>query len=394
VPPFPIVLANGPPEAGLQEVADGGVNMIRTGRGDWTESTLDTQIAAERARLDVAAAHGLKCWLWLGDVTNLTAGTPPSANERMLTRIVEALGAHPALGVWKGVDEPYNPFHPAQSVPPANLARGHRALNALDPGHPLVIVQAPRGPVADLVPYRPAFDIAGVDIYPISYPPQVHSDQTNKDISVVGDVTQWIRKAAGTKPVWVTLQIAWSGVIPTAAKPGVVPRLPSNAELRFMAYQAIANGARGLVFFGGHLTEVVSPADAAAGWNWSFWHESLRPLVQELSSTALAPALIAPASTSKVVTKPVSKDMELATRQTADFLYVIAVRRGGATSQIGISGLPPQITGGQVLFEYVQDPPPPPIRTDAQKFRSIAVTGGAFLDWFAPHDARVYRFPL
>src|SRR5439155_727130 len=83
----------------------------------------------------------------------------------------------------------------------------------------------------------------GVDIYPISYPPGIHSDQPNKDISVVGDVTQWIRRAAGTKPVWVTLQIAWSGAIPTKQKPDVVPRFPSNAELRFMAYQAIANGA-------------------------------------------------------------------------------------------------------------------------------------------------------
>ena len=49
-----------------------------------------------------------------------------------------------------------------------------------------MIVQAPRGSVDGLVPYRPAFDIGGVDIYPISYPPGAHSDQTNKDISVVG----------------------------------------------------------------------------------------------------------------------------------------------------------------------------------------------------------------
>jgi hypothetical protein len=393
-PGFPIVLANGPPDAGLQEVADGGVNMLRTGRGDWAEAQLDAQIAAERQRLDAAAAHDLRCWVWLGDVTNLPAGTPPSANERMLRRIVGALAGHPALGAWKGADEPRNPFHPAQSVPPANLARGRRVVNALDPDHPLVVVQAPRGTGAGLVPYRPAFDIAGADIYPVSYPPQAHSDQRNKDISVVGDVTQWIRKAAGTKPVWLTLQIAWSGVIPTAANPGVVPRLPSQSDLRFMAYQAIANGARGLVFFGGHLTEVASPADAAAGWNWSFWRESLQPLVQELSSTALAPALVAPASRAKVHTQPAAKDVELATRQTADFLYVIAVRRGGSTSQIGITGLPAKIKGGQVLFEYVQDPPPPPIRTDAQKFRSVAVDGGTFRDWFAPHDAHVYRFAL
>jgi hypothetical protein len=364
--------------------------MVRSGLASWTEATLDAQIAAERARLDAAGAHGLKCWVWLGTLTNLPAGAP-SPQERMLTRIVEALRGHPALGAWKGQDEPHNPFHPAQSVPPANLARGHRALRALDPDHPLVVVQAPRGTVAALTPYRPAFDIGGVDIYPVGYPPGTHSDQKNNDISVVGDVTQWIRAAAGTKPVWVTLQIAWSGVLPTTAEPGRVPRFPSNAELRFMAYQAIANGARGLVFFGGHLTEVMSPADAAAGWNWTYWTQALQPLVQQLASSSLAPALVAPAPSFAVTSS--SKDVELAVRQTDKFTYVIAVRRGGGTTRVRLSGLPAQLRGGQVLFEFVQDPPPPPVIPANQKFRSVAVSDGSFTDWFAPHDAHVYRFP-
>ena len=29
-----------------------------------------------------------------------------------------------------------------------------------------------------------------------------------------------------------------------------------------MAYQAIVNGARGLIFFGGHMTQVMRPVDA------------------------------------------------------------------------------------------------------------------------------------
>jgi hypothetical protein len=385
---FPIVLSNGPPPDGFQDVADAGVTMIRGGRGDWNEASLDAQIAAERALLDAAGAHGLQCWVWLGALTNLPAGS----NGAALRRVVDGLKDHPALGAWKGHDEPRNPFNAALSVPPENLARGHRLVASLDPAHPLVIIQAPRGSTEGLVPYRPAFDIGGVDIYPVSYPPGIHSDQPNKDLSVVGDVTQWIRKAAGTKPVWVTLQIAWSGVIPTKQKPGLVPRFPSNAELRFMALQAIANGARGLAFFGGHITAVQSPQDARSGWNWTFWRESLESLVRELSSTALAPALVAPASKAKVRTEPHSGDIEIATRQTAQFLYVFVVRRGGATSQIGITGLPATVKGGDVLFEYVQDPPPPPFAPANQKFRSIGVTGGSFRDWFAPHDARVYRF--
>jgi hypothetical protein len=384
---FPIVLSNGPPD-NFQAIADAGVTMIRAGRGDWSAASLDAQIAAERAHLDLAAAHGLQCWIWLGALTNIPAG----GNGAELRRVVEALKDHPALGAWKGHDEPRNPFNTALSIPPDNLARGHRVVASLDPDHPLVIIQAPRGSVDGLVPYRPAFDIGGVDIYPISYPPGIHSDQPNKELSVVGDMTQWIRRAAGTKPVWVTLQIAWSGVIPTKQNPDLLPRFPSNAELRFMAYQAIANGARGLAFFGGHVTAVLSPQDAQAGWNWTFWRESLEGLVRELSSTALGPALVAPASKANVHTQPHSGDIEIATRQTAQFLYVIVVRRGGATSQIGIAGLPAGIKGGDVLFEYVQDPPPPPSAPANQKFRSIALTGGAFRDWFAPHDARVYRF--
>jgi hypothetical protein len=389
--PFPLVLANGPPGERLGEVAGSGITMVRTGIAAWSAASVTRQLAVERARLDAAAQHGLDCWVWLGSLTNLPPGAP-SAQERLLTQVVEGLRQHPALGAWKGQDEPRNPFDARKSVPAANLARGHRVVNALDPDHPLVVVQAPRGSVQGLLPYRPAFDIAGVDIYPVGYPPGVHTDQKNKDISVVGDVARWIKQAAGAKPFWMTLQIAWSGVIPTAKNPNLVPRFPSPAELRFMVYQAIVNGARGLVFFGGHLTEVMSPADATAGWNWSFWERSLRPLVQELSSDSLGPALSAPSGRSTVTAS--SSDLEVATRRSSAFLYVIALRRGGKTTRVTLSGLPRSIRGGQVLFEYVQDPPPPPIEATRQKFRSIAVTGGALSDWFAPHDVHVYRFPV
>ena len=139
-----------------------------------------------------------------------------------------------------------------------------------------MITHAPGSPAAQLTPYRPACDITGADIYPVSYPPGIHSGTDNRDLSVVGDVTKTLRTAAGPKPVWMTLQIAWSGVVPTRDRPGLVPRFPSLHDERFMAYQAIVNGARGLSFFGGHLTQVTTPADAKAGWNWTFWDRVLR----------------------------------------------------------------------------------------------------------------------
>ena len=42
----------------------------------------------------------------------------------------------------------------------------------------------------------------------------------------------------------------------------------------------------------------------------------------------------------------------------------IAVRRDGPTNQVTLSGLPKKIGGGQVLFEYTQDPLPVPHHID------------------------------
>ena len=164
-----------------------------------------------------------------------------------------------------------------------------------------------------------------------------------------------------------------------------------------MAYQAIANGARGLVFFGGHFTHVMRPRDAQLGWTWTFWEQVLQPLVVELTSPSVLPALTAPVAQAQVTAS--ASDIELTARQTGTTLHVIAVRRGGATSRVTISGLPAKqggarLTAGQVMFEYTQDPLPPPNQPDRQQFRFVQVANGSFKDWFAPHDVHVYRFNL
>jgi hypothetical protein len=401
---FPLGLSNPPPlgkqtpsgKDGFKELADAGAKLIRTGRPDWALDRIDQQIADEQALEDAAAAQGLGCWVWLGQVPDLPA-QPSSSKEQLLTRIANALKGHPALVGYKGIDEPRNPFRGDNWIRPAGLVRAYKKLRALDPDHPVVIIQAPRSPVAQLVPYRPAFDITGADIFPIAYPPGTHSDLDNKDISVVGDVTRKMVQAAGGKPVWTTLQIAWSGVLPSQQRPDLVPRFPTLLDERFMAYQAVVAGARGLMFFGGHLTQVTRPRDAKAGWNWTFWELVLRPLLLELTSTAVQPALLAPNAATQVTAT--AADIDFVGRDDGRFLYLIAVRRGGATSRVGFSGLPGKhdgtpITSGQVLFEYVQDPLPPPVGAGQQIFRTVDVTNGTFRDWFGSHDAHVYRFPL
>jgi hypothetical protein len=392
---FPVGVSNPPPVDGKtpdgkdawQELKAGGASFVRTGRADWNAQEIDAQIATEKTLEDAAAAHGLHCWLWLGALPNLptTAGSP---REQLLTQVVDAFKGHPGLGAYKGIDEPQH-----SNVPAAGLIRAHTKLSALDPDHPVVIIQAPVGTVADLTPYRRAFDVTGADIYPVAYPPGAQTGGPNKDISVVGDVTKKMVAAAGGKPVWMTLQIAWSGTATSKSRPNSVPRFPSLPEERFMAYQAIVNGVRGLVFFGGHLTQITRPRDAKAGWNWTFWDLVLRPLLNELTSTAVGPALVAPNAAATVTAS--AQDVELVARQDAQFLYVIAVRRSPTTtSRVTFSGLPGSISDGQVLFEYTQDPLPPPIGAGRQTFRTVGVANGTFRDWFGPHDAHVYRFGL
>jgi hypothetical protein len=398
VPHFPIGLTLGPPAAGrapsgrngLAEVAAAGVTMVRTGRGDWNATRLAAQLAEERATLDLLHAHGLQGWTWLGDLANLppAAGSP---EERRLTQVADGLAGHPALAAYKGIDEPRNPFRGPNWIRPAGLVRAYKRLKQVDPAHPVVIVQAPLGTVAELRPYRPAFDVTAADVYPVSYPPGAHTQTANRDISVVGDVTRKMVQAAGGKTIWMTLQIAWSGVTPSHDRPDAVPRFPGLQAERFMAYQAIVNGARGLVFFGGHLTQIATPADAAAGWNWTFWEQVLRPLVQELASPLLRPALEAP---DRKVQLTAPSGVELVTREAGGFLYVLAVRRSGTASRIRFSGLPAGVRSGEVLFEYVQRPLPPPIEPGHQVLRPVAAAAGSFSDWLALHDARAYRFRL
>jgi len=366
---FPIILSNGPPPSGLAEVAAAGVGFLRTGTGGWTQEFVNGQIQNERKQLDAAAQHGLRCWTWLGRLPNLPPN-PGSTSEQLLTKVVNALKEHPGLGAWKGVDEPA-----FAGIPAAGLVRGYKRIRALDPNHPLVVIQAPRGTAAELAKYSPAFDITGADVYPVAYPPGRHVGGANKDVSVVGDVTRKMRTAANGKPVWMTLQIAWSGILP----PDHVPRFPTLLEERFMAYQAIVAGARGLAFFGGHLTPVLRPADADRGWNWTFWETVLRPVVTELTSTAVAPALVAPPAAHPV--RADASDVGVVTRRSGEFVYVIAVRRAQLTGQVRFTGLGASDRQGEVLSEYANG-----------TFRPVAVADSAFRDWLGPHDARVYRF--
>lgn len=349
---------------GIQELADAGGLFMRTGAHgtNWSEETFATEQQWE----DAAARCGMYCWVFLRELAVL--GKHDAAKEAMLRRVVNQFKDHPGMAIWKGADEPE-----WGKIKVEPLKRAYDIIHELDTNHPVNLMQAPRGTVQTLRPYNAACDTLGADIYPISYPPGKHSLLKNKDLNIVGDYTRKMMDVAeGKKPVWMVLQIAWSGV----AKPGQTLRFPTFPEERFMTYEAIINGARGLVYFGGNVTQTLNERDAQLGWNWTFWDRVLRPVMEEIGThSPLAPALVAPASQLPVTVSD-TKNIEFCVREVGDEIFLLACRRSGETAQVEFAKLPVQDGTYELMYE---EP------------RNVKVSGGKFKDWFAPYEVHVYR---
>lgn len=372
-PVFPIGFTAGPPTGATAANGVNGMAELRKEgftfqqwycpKGAWgpaSEAQLD-------ALLKEANEEGMHVAIGIADLQDLV----PSDTARIaeLKRVVEKYRNDPAVFLWKSVDEPQ-----WGKVPPDHLRIFDDTVHQLDPNHLVWVTQAPRGTAADLEPYSRFFDVGAIDIYPVSYPPGIHSGNGNTNLSAVGDYTLQMRKAmSDQQPLMMTLQVCWSGVI----KPGKTLRFPTFPDERYMSYQAIIDGARALIYFGGSLNPCLDSRDATYGWNWTFYDHVLHRVLDELSPNGpLYPALIAP--NSKL---PIKSDggsaLEYTVRETGDYIYILAAKREGATVQVNFSGLPDGITLGDVLYEAP---------------RHVDVANGKFTDWFGPDEVHVYRF--
>ncbi len=158
------------------------------------------------------------------------------------------------------------------------LERGTDVIRKADPQHVLWFNHAPRNSMEDLTRFGTVADIVGCDIYPV--PPDSsngHSDLIDKTITSVGAYTRRMAKSAPGKPVWMVLQgFGWKDI----GGGGSTAR-PTYSQTRFMAYDAIVYGARGILYWGTHAIERDSEL-------WS----DIKKVVSELDS--LQPFLSAP----------------------------------------------------------------------------------------------------
>jgi hypothetical protein len=376
---FPIALAKGPDRGStapdgsdaFATVAAAGVTLLKLGPATTPWTTAD--IAAANADDRAAEAAGLHTWVNLSTVSK---ATPGSSSDLLLQQVVESLKADPgsgAIAMWKGLDEPM-----WSGVSPDLLRFGYCRTTGrgsadwcagepiLDTDHAWVTIEAPRGTAAQIQPYSSVTDIHGVDIYPVTL------QSPAPDLHQVGTWTKTIASVTPSNAVWTTLQVCASGSYDT----GGHYVLPTFAQERYMAYDAIVNGARSLAFYGGNIPGCWNASDRQRGWNWTFWASVLKPLIGELAaSSPLAPALVNAGTTQALPTTDTSTEAISRSGSGGD-VWVIAARSGAGTASVTISGLPSSIASGSVYTEG----------------RSVTVTNGSFTDDFAQWAVHVYRF--
>lgn len=278
-PLFPIGFYELPEDdAGLQAMADAGVNLIRV----HSREALD--------RLEAMQMFGV-----------YSLPLHQGATDK-LRAIIEESANHPALAVWEGPDEvvwnftSYSGLYRTQGIhlsddaweaqsPEAvayakeqaaviipNMRAAAALIDELDPRHrPLWINEAQDSDVFYVRQYLDFVDITGCDLYPIKA-------DDRRVWRMAGATERW--NAIGRrKPVWMVLQaFSWNELGDYYDIKEVA--YPTFAESHFMAWDVIVHGASGILYWGSHALK----SDA--------FRQSIYAVTSELA--ALQPFLVVP----------------------------------------------------------------------------------------------------
>lgn len=260
---FVIGLYENPEEdAVLDEVARAGFNLVRA--------------SGERAVLDRLHARNLYAWINTGGCIEMHDTTEEA--EKPLREMAAAWASHPALLVWEVPDEALwicmlDAFKTPgtllekialfeKNAPPLSerMNAGYTLLKQLDPHHPVWMNHAAGNSHEHLAMFARGADIVGCDIYPVMPYPTRYFDISRSALASVGVCTTRMQSTAPDKPVWMVLQgTGWGdfeGIFALQLRSG---QQPSLEESRFMAYDAIVRGARGVLYWGTHYIAKDSP---------------------------------------------------------------------------------------------------------------------------------------
>lgn len=162
-----------------------------------------------------------------------------ATEEAKARRVYPLLRNHPALLAWYVIDEAF----PGRALTEVPLQRLRREL---DPDHPTIAVL---NIAENTGPLMGCFDIIARDPYPLSHNCKFPPGCDRQDLLDVAFWPALMRKYGyGLPPVWQAPQAFSWGWLRTNGTPDL-DRFPTEEELRSMAWQSIAGGANGVLWY-------------------------------------------------------------------------------------------------------------------------------------------------
>ena len=361
----------------LKILAENGFNLVRA--------------ASNKEALDIIENAGLNAWLNTGGLIDFSKDS--TKRKKQLTELVSQFKNHPALAVWEVPDEAlwslgYPKFEfmfygkqwsteqqdsilkvLSIAIPEKaqGISDGCELLKQLDSLHPIWMNHAPRNTLSQLQLFSKSADIVGCDIYPGYKGVDGHNELHKYRMSSVGAYTDIMQNAAPNKPVWMVLQgFSWDFLrLKNPIRENLDPKnFPTYKHSRFMAWDAILHGAKGILYWGSYMVDSKS----------LFWN-SILGVTKEIAT--LEPFLLAPELKDKIETDPIQFTSSVKTRVASTLRkynddYLLVVLQEDLSQAINISGL--DFLEEKTLYELTTD-------------RSYVVKNGKIRVWFGkePH---------
>ncbi len=361
----------------LKRLSDNGFNLVRS--------------APDSSALDMVEEAGLNAWINTGNKIDFSKDR--EQRKEQLTSLINEFKYHPALAVWEIPDEALwslgypiyeflfygkqwsenqqdsllNELEVAIPKKAKGIADGSTYLRQLDPIHPIWMNHAPRNTLAQLGLFSRSADIVGCDIYPGKKGANGHNELHNHRLSSVGAYTELMQDAAPNKPIWMVLQgFSWDLLKLKNPKPEDLDpaKFPTYKHSRFMAWDAILHGAKGILYFGSFTLSSKS----------LFWN-SILGVTKEIA--ALEPFLLEEELKDKIKIDPIQFTSSVKTRFASTLRkhnddYLLVVLQEDLSQALNISGL--DFLEGKTLYELTSD-------------RTYVVKNGKIRVWFGrePH---------
>ena len=378
-PFFPIAARHMPNKATPDMLYNVGFNCMR-----WTPFGTD---ASEHDTFDVPQDFGgLKFYTYVYNRGDLTVEREKRTRE--LTALVNAVKVHPDLLCYEQRNEPAYTFgEPETPQSPADgFVAGSALIRSIDPDHPIRVGHMCCNLVSTLKKYNPGLDAVGCNPYVVIpsgmrrfvgfRPDGKLADCADQTLSAVGRYTSKMMRVAEGRAVWMQVQGSanenWYNPFhtPEMADLGLYEHArvyPNRWQMRFMAFDAIIQGATGLSWM-----MVRLPAE---GGPWS----DVCDVVGELSR--LHQVLASPTSERTVTVEYTElgfsdwEGVEVLVKRHAERPWLLSANTQFDPMIATFSDLPEGL-GGRV--EVVGED------------RELKVEGGRFTDRFQPYEVHVY----